>query len=721
MDKTLLTVATAYTQAGLCTLPAIVQDKRPAVSSWRQFQSRIPSEQELGSWFSNTHNAVCVVCGEVSGNLEMIDFDIGGQMFDEWASIVRKEAPGLLDKLVVESTPGGGVHAAYRCTGPVEGNQKLAIKVYETDGPHGVVVCNKEYAPRAVGDRWEARVTAIETRGEGGLFLCAPSEGYALSQGSLEHLSTISEQERETLLGAARSLTDEASEPAEPQPLTGVEINPEWLQVDDQPEPVGPRMRPGDDYNERGDLPALLRAHGWSQVGQSGDNQLWRRPGKEGTGNSATFNGDTFHVFSTNAAPFEPKGYSRFSVYALLEHRGDVSAAAQELGRQGFGDDPADFYKDQPGSDVDLSAILDPEQAIDAWGEEPGFEPKTYDDLVTSGKALRTPVIDNLLREGETMNIIAAPKMRKSWLALDMAMAIVTGTPWLGEFATNPGDVLILDNELHEETTGFRLPLVAGDRGHDIDVLRSGLYIDNLRGRLMDFNKLWYALSNTEPGRYKVIILDAFYRFFGTGEDENDNGTVAGIYNKLDQYASKLGCSFVLIHHTKKGSSAGVAVTDMGAGAGAQSRAADCHLTLKPGEDDSEAVLEAAVRSWLPVEPVGLRWQGHTWDMDYTVDVDSILNPKKKKAKPAPEPGSDLVDVLSGNKSPQITVQDFVDSYIPDVAATRASVYIIAKESKISKSRVDDYLEAAQGEGMIELYQERGESKFSPIRIRKIK
>jgi hypothetical protein len=41
---------------------------------------------------------------------------------------------------------------------------------------------------------------------------------------------------------------------------------------------------------------------------------------------------------STNAYPFEAKkAYSRFAVYALLEHKGDYTAAAQELSKQGYG------------------------------------------------------------------------------------------------------------------------------------------------------------------------------------------------------------------------------------------------------------------------------------------------------------------------------------------------------------------------------------------------
>jgi len=46
------------------------------------------------------------------------------------------------------------------------------------------------------------------------------------------------------------------------------------------------------------------------------------------------------------------------------------------------------------------------------------------------------------------MNVIAPPKVGKSWLASDMALAVATGRPWLDRFPTEASDVLIIDNEL---------------------------------------------------------------------------------------------------------------------------------------------------------------------------------------------------------------------------------------------------------------------------------
>ena len=103
-----------------------------------------------------------------------------------------------------------------------------------------------------------------------------------------------------------------------------------------------------DDFNARGDIAPVLTQHGW-MLKSEGDQQEWWRPGRTSAQKSATYNGTTFYVFSSNAAPFEAnKGYSRFGVYAKLEHGDDFASATEALRAQGYG----------PKDDVDLSGLL---------------------------------------------------------------------------------------------------------------------------------------------------------------------------------------------------------------------------------------------------------------------------------------------------------------------------------------------------------------------------
>ncbi|MCC7408098.1 MAG: bifunctional DNA primase/polymerase [Phycisphaeraceae bacterium] len=314
--------ARAYLAAGLCVLPARRAEKRPAVGRWKQYQQRLPTAAELSAWMVDPRSgpdAICVLCGQASGHAEIIDFDAGGERFAAWWDHLPLD---LRAKLVVEITPSGGRHVIYRSEAPVCGNLKLA--------------------QRAVGTRV---VTLIETRGEGGLFLCAPTQGYEVVQGDLCNLPRLAEPERDVLLQAAWEL-NEYLPPVVDGPLT-----PPPPPEGGQPAVVGDR--PGDDFNRRGDPRAVLEQHGWVCV-RGGQNEYWRRPGKN-TGWSATLKDRVFYVFSSNAAPFAPgKAYSPFSVFTLLNCGGDFEQAARLLRELGYGGDgPPQCH---PG--VDISRLL---------------------------------------------------------------------------------------------------------------------------------------------------------------------------------------------------------------------------------------------------------------------------------------------------------------------------------------------------------------------------
>ena len=117
--------------------------------------------------------------------------------------------------------------------------------------------------------------------------------------------------------------------------------------------------RPGDDFNERGDVLGLLQTHGWQVAGERGGLTLLRRPGKSHDF-SATFGyggSRMFYCFTSSAPPFEAStGYSPFSVFALLEHNGDRSTAARALGQEGYGSPSTDYKQANTNSHIKSSS-----------------------------------------------------------------------------------------------------------------------------------------------------------------------------------------------------------------------------------------------------------------------------------------------------------------------------------------------------------------------------
>lgn len=270
-----------------------------------------------------------------------------------------------------------------------------------------------------------------------------------------------------------------------------------------------------------------------------------------------------------------------------------------------------------------LNRGIDPSTANEAHQ----LQPISLTQLQADNPQLNPPVINGLLRKGETANVVAASKVGKSWLVYDLALSIATGSPWLDRFDTEQGRVLLIDNELHSTTLANRMPRVAKAKG--IDITRVGSQIDvlALRGKGITLDQLAYHLGHIEPGRYRAIIADAWYRFIPKGLNENSNADIMGLYNLLDRYAASTGAAWIVVHHASKGQQGDKAVTDVGAGAGSQSRAADAHIVLRPHEEDDHVVLEAAVRSFAPVAPLGLRWEFPTWK-PCEIDTDALKGRK---------------------------------------------------------------------------------------------
>ncbi len=338
-------------------------------------------------------------------------------------------------------------------------------------------------------------------------------------------------------------------------------------------------------------------------------------------------------------------------------------------------------------------AVVENHWAQDGETERPAYV--SAFDLCREFTELCKPVIHGLLREGETMNVIAAPKTGKSWLVLNLALSVVTGMPWL-EFPTEPGRVLIIDNELHPETLANRIPRVTQAMRLPASTWKDGLYVQTLRGRLEDLFRMEAYFQALPEGFFKLIILDAFYRFMPKGMDENDNGTMANLYNVIDRCAAHLQGGFVLIHHTTKGLQSGKAVTDVGAGAGSQSRAADCHLVLRPHEEDGCLSVDAVARSWPSPDPFVIRQDFPLWKPDPDLDPADLRKPYQKKSRKYRE-----AETPESSDEHDWTPEMFVDRFIDTESKTKAAVLAEANLEELSDYKAGKLIEKAEALGLI--------------------
>ena len=289
-------------------------------------------------------------------------------------------------------------------------------------------------------------------------------------------------------------------------------------------------------------------------------------------------------------------------------------------------------------------------------------------------------VVEGLIRRGDVVNLVGGPKARKSFLVMQLALCVASGIPFLGR-ATTQGRVLLIDNELRGDDLARRAQAMASAMGLDWHTT-ANIETMLLRGQLADLNTIKAAVAKVPAGTFSLIVVDALYKTLPKGTDENSNSDITAAYITLDGIAEGQDCASVVVHHTSKGTQHAKAVSDMGAGAGAQSRSADVHLVLRDHEDADTVVLAAVVRSQRPVDPICIQFMHPLW-----------------RVAPDKNPGS----IAVAGKKPSATLADFLET-IPVAPSPKKETLAATKLALgISRDSLDALTHEATKRGLIEI------------------
>ncbi len=330
------TSAIALFEAGISVIPCNdMKEPSKYVKSWMKNQASLIKPN--GEFEKDDVTGIGAVCGVVSGGLEIMDFDLKydltGTLMKDYKKQLGDDA--LLKKLVIQKTVGGGFHFLYRCE-EIEGNQAFAKreateedrkiqakKLYEKAIFKGLT--HEQALEKAKAADGEKVKVLIETRGEKGYFLIAPSKGYEIIQGDIRHIPVLTVDERKKLHDCARTFNE----------YFPPEID--YKQQNISKEYQG--LSPFDDFCNRGDIIHVLESHGWKKVGVRGECILFRRPGKD-EGHSASYHTGkkTFRVYTTSSEFEGGKAYNHVGVYNILVHNGDYSKTSKDLFSKGFGE-----------------------------------------------------------------------------------------------------------------------------------------------------------------------------------------------------------------------------------------------------------------------------------------------------------------------------------------------------------------------------------------------
>jgi hypothetical protein len=143
------------------------------------------------------------------------------------------------------------------------------------------------------------------------------------------------------------------------------------------------------------------------------------------------------------------------------------------------------------------------------------------------------------------------PKHFKTWLAMEMAVSVASGTPCLGSFPVpTPGPVLLYAAEDSASAVRQRLQSLALHHRVDLDHLPLWVITaDCLRlDRSDDRERLEATVAHYQP---RLLILDPLIRLHQ--QDENASGPMAALLGFFRSLQRKARLAIALIHHSRKG------------------------------------------------------------------------------------------------------------------------------------------------------------------------
>lgn len=245
-------------------------------------------------------------------------------------------------------------------------------------------------------------------------------------------------------------------------------------------------------------------------------------------------------------------------------------------------------------------------------------------------------LIQGVLYCGQTMMVTGASKAGKSFLLMELSIAIATGGKWLG-FQCKKGKVLYVNFEIAEASFCQRYAAIL----EAMNVQRqdvTNLNVWNLRGLNVNLEKLVNGLNaRMEDREYIAIILDPIYKVLDG--DENNTETMRYFCEQLDAICTSTGSSVIFCHHQTKGNQAKKNAIDRGAGSGLLARNADALLDLLALEPPIRQMtethghpfrVEATCRNFGTSEPFNI-WFKYPL---HNLDTDNLLNHRPVSGSP---------------------------------------------------------------------------------------
>lgn len=247
-------------------------------------------------------------------------------------------------------------------------------------------------------------------------------------------------------------------------------------------------------------------------------------------------------------------------------------------------------------------------------------------------------LVDGVIENGTNGFMLGLPKARKSLASAALAVALITGTPWLG-FKTKRRRVAIISREDYAGTTARRIKqLIRGiDSDPYSDEFDEYLWLNSRAEAkhlmLTDSRCLKGVIDGLKKHRSEFLILDVLKVMHDS--DENDAKEMGAVLRRVEQIRDEVGCQVCIVHHARKGE--GMTLSEMMRGSTVISGFGEFLIGMQLVDEDAK-VIQARFETKADNSPPALYWQVENYEPTRSIMLKRVdWEPKGKGKKYEPK------------------------------------------------------------------------------------
>lgn len=248
-------------------------------------------------------------------------------------------------------------------------------------------------------------------------------------------------------------------------------------------------------------------------------------------------------------------------------------------------------------------------------------------NALLADEALLTPepLVKSFLHRNTKAIVAGSSKAGKTWLLLDLALAVASGGQFL-KWDAAPGRVLFINLEIQKAFFRERLQVLSKHRGLSaVD----NLEVWSLRGQGLQAESFLKDIEGQVRNKnYSLIVLDPIYKLM-TGGSESSNLGAGHFCAGIDRLVERSGAAVVYAHHFTKGNQSAKKAMDRMSGSGVFARDADTIVTLTEHQVEGCFVVETTQRNTVSPAPFVVEWEWPSMQLRTDLDPADLHDGKR--------------------------------------------------------------------------------------------